>query len=88
MREDGEAYVGLGVSKPRVSVAPAEAGRDGEVRSPGGVENTPEAIGRLVAKLARRHRRLAFCHEAGPTGHGLRRRICAPGRGCAAVAPR
>ena len=33
MQEDGEVHVGLDVSKLKVSVALAEAGRDGEVRS-------------------------------------------------------
>ena len=43
MQGDGEVYVGLDVSKLKVSVALAEAGRDGEVRFLGEVENTPEA---------------------------------------------
>src|SRR3954453_3502974 len=84
---DGGVYVGLDVSKLKVSVALAEAGRDGEVRFLGDVENTPEAIGRLVAKLAKRHRRLAFCYEAGPTGYGLQRQVSALGHDCAVVAP-
>ena len=58
MQGDGEVYVGLDVSKLKVAVA--EAGRDGEVRFLGEVENTPEGIERLVAELAKRHRRLAF----------------------------
>src|SRR5690349_24437320 len=87
MQEDDEVYVGLDVSKLKVSVALAEAGRDGEVRLLGEVENTPEAIGRLVAKLAKRHRRLAFCYEAGPTGYGLQRQVSALGHDCAVVAP-
>jgi transposase len=87
MQGDGEVYVGLDVSKLKVSVALAEAGRDGEVRFLGEVENTPEAIGRLVAKLAKRHRRLAFCYEAGPTGYGLQRQVSALGHDCAVVAP-
>src|SRR4051794_3469066 len=86
MQGDGEVYVGLDVSKLKVSVALAEAGRDGEVRFLGEVENTPEGIGRLVAKLAKRHRRLAFCYEAGPTGYGLHRQVTALGHDCAVVA--
>ena len=87
MQGDDEVYVGLDVSKLKVSVALAEAGRDGEVRFLGEVENTPEGIGRLVAKLAKRHRRLAFCYEAGPTGYGLHRQVTALGHDCAVVAP-
>src|SRR5690242_6385179 len=87
MQEDGEVYVGLDVSKLKVAVALAEAGRDGEVRFLGEVENTPEGIGRLVARLAKRHRRLAFCYEAGPTGYGLQRQISALRHDCAVIAP-
>src|SRR3954453_20893612 len=87
MQGDDEVYVGLDVSKLKVSVALAEAGRDGEVRFLGEVENNPARIGRLVAKLAKRHRRLAFCYEAGPTGYGLHRQVAALGHDCAVVAP-
>lgn len=87
MQQDSEVYVGLDTSKLKISVALAEAGRDGEVRFLGDVDNTPEAVGRLVAKLAKRHPQLAFCYEAGPTGYGLHRQITALGHACAVVAP-
>ena len=38
------AYIGLDVHKDSVSVAIAEAGRDGEVRHWGVIRNTPEAV--------------------------------------------
>jgi len=56
MREDSEVYVGLDASKLRISVALAEAGRDGEVRFLGDIDSAPEAVERLVRKLERRHR--------------------------------
>ena len=87
MREDSEAYVGLDTSKLKISVAVAAAGRDGEVRFLGEIDSTPEAVERLVRKLAKRHRRLAFAYEAGPTGYGLQRQIAALGHACAVVAP-
>ena len=87
MREDSEVYVGLDTSKLRISVALAEAGRDGEVRFLGDIDSAPEAVERLVRKLAKRHRRLAFAYEAGPTGYGLQRQITALGHACAVVAP-
>ena len=87
MREDSEVYVGLDTSKLKISVALAEAGRDGEVRFLGEIDSTPEAVERLVRKLAKRHRRLAFAYEAGPTGYGLQRQIAALGHDCAVVAP-
>src|SRR5918997_2752081 len=87
MRDDSEVYVGLDTSKLRISVALAAAGRDGEVRFFGDIDSTPEAVERLVRKLAQRHRRLVFAYEAGPTGYGLQRQITALGHSCAVVAP-
>src|SRR3712207_7186314 len=49
------------------------SGRQGEVRFFGDINSTPEAIERLVRKLAKRHQRLCFAYEAGPTGYGLQR---------------
>src|ERR687885_1082329 len=87
MQEESEVYVGLDTSKLKISVAVAEAGRDGEVRFLGDIDSTPEAVERLVRKLAKRHGRLAFAYEAGPTGYGLQRQIAALGHDCAVVAP-
>ena len=87
MRDDSEVYVGLDTSKLKISVALAAAGRDGEVRFLGDIDSAPEAVERLVRKLAKRHRRLSFAYEAGPTGYGLQRRIAALGHDCAVVAP-
>ena len=53
----------------------------------GEIDSAPEAVERLVRKLAKRHRRLAFAYEAGPTGYGLQRQIAALGHDCAVVAP-
>src|SRR4028118_388830 len=72
MRDDSEVYVGLDTSKLKISVALATAGRDGEVRFLGDIDSAPEAVERLVRKLEKRHRRLCFAYEAGPTGHRLR----------------
>jgi transposase len=87
MQQDSAVFVGLDTSKKTTSVAVAEAGRQGEVRFVGDIENTPEAVRRLVTKLAGKHRRLAFCYEAGPTGYGLYRQITALGHECAVIAP-
>ena len=55
-------FVGLDVHKKSTSVALAEAGRGGEVRFHGEIATTPEALRRLVEKLARPGRRLHFCY--------------------------
>src|SRR3974390_3418837 len=70
-----EAFVGIDTSKLRNAVAIADAGRGGEVRFLGEIENTPAATAKLVRKLAAKYERLTFCYEAGPTGYGLHRQI-------------
>src|SRR5215213_10016843 len=87
MKQESAVFVGLDASKLKISVALAEDGRQGEVRFLGDIEHTPEAVRRLVTKLAGKYRRLLFCYEAGPTGYGLQRQICALGPDCAVVAP-
>jgi transposase len=80
-------FVGLDTSKLKISVALAEEGRQGEVRFLGEIDNTPEAVRRLVGKLASRYSEVLFCYEAGPTGYGLRRQISALGHECVVIAP-
>jgi transposase len=87
VQQDSNIYVGLDTSKLKISVAVAEAGRDGEVRFIGDIDSAPDAVERLVTKLAKRHRELAFCYEAGPTGYGLHRQIIRLGHECIVVAP-
>jgi transposase len=85
--DHSEAFVAFDTSKLRNAVAVAEAGRSGEVRFLGEIDNTPAATGKLVRKLAEKYDRLAFCYEAGPTGYGLYRQITGLGHDCIVVAP-
>src|SRR3954471_7038460 len=87
MQQDSAVFVGLDTSKMKISVALAEEGRQGEVRFLGDVDHTPEAVRRLVTKLAGKYGRLLFCYEAGPTGYGLQRQTAALGHDCVVVAP-
>jgi transposase len=87
MQQDSAVFVGLDTSKMKISVALAEEGRQGEVRFLGDIDHTPEAVRRLVAKLAGKYHRLLFCYEAGPTGYGLQRQISELGHDCAVIAP-
>src|SRR5215204_1756079 len=87
MPQKSRVFVGLDTSKLKISVALAEEGRQGEVRFLGEIDNTPEAVRRLVSKLASRHSELVFCYEAGPTGYGLQRQISALGHECDVIAP-
>src|ERR1700688_1037419 len=87
MGDYSEAFVGLDTSKLRNAVAIAAAGRGGEVRFFGEIENTPAATAKLVRKLSVKYKRLTFCYEAGPTGYGLHRQIKDLGFECVVVAP-
>ena len=49
MQQNIRVFVGLDTSKMKISVALAEDGRQGEVRFLGDIDNTPDAMKRLVA---------------------------------------
>lgn len=78
-------YVGLDVSKELIAVAVADTGR-GAPRSLGNIENTPEAIRKLMKKIGD-NTDLEVCYEAGPTGYGLYRQLKKMGISCMVVAP-
>ncbi|MCY0876774.1 MAG: IS110 family transposase [Firmicutes bacterium] len=78
-------YVGLDVSKEMIAVAVADAGREAP-RSLGNVENTPEAIRKLMKKIGD-SADLEVCYEAGPTGYGIYRQLKVMGISCMVVAP-
>lgn len=87
MSNHSEAFVAFDTSKLRNAVAIAEAGRSGEVRFLGEIDNTGAATARLVRKLGAKYGRLTFCYEAGPTGYELYRQIKSLGHACIVVAP-
>jgi hypothetical protein len=65
MQETSRVFVGLDISKLKISVALAEEGRQGEVRFLGDIDNTPDAMKRLVRKLSGKYLQLLFCYERG-----------------------
>jgi transposase len=85
--EQDTTYVAFDTSKETIAVAIAESGARKEVRFFGTIASRPDAVRKLVEKLAKRHGRLAFCDEAGPTGYGLYRQIQSLGYDCQVVAP-
>src|SRR5258708_39053735 len=87
IEDHSEAFVALEPAKLRNAVAIADAGRNGEIRYLGEIDNTEAETRKLVAKLASKHARLTFCYEAGPTGYGLYRLIKSIGHDCIVVAP-
>ena len=81
------SFVGLDVHKETISVAVAQGGRNGGVRFLGEIPNTPAALDRLAAKLAKDGRSPQFCYEAGPCGYGVHRHLAERGHDCIVVAP-
>ena len=64
------AFVAFDSAKEKHAVAIADDGRDGEVRYLGEIDNSPDAVRNLVAKLCRQYERLHFCYEADRRGMG------------------
>lgn len=86
MKQD-TLFIGLDVHKETIAVAVAEGSRGSEVRFMGTIVNKPEAIVRLVTKLAKREGALRFCYEAGPCGYAIHRQITKLEHECTVVAP-
>ena len=87
MAQHREAFVAFDTAKLRNAAAVADAGRNGEVRYLGEIDNTEAATRKLLGQLAGKYTRLTFCYEAGPTGYGLYRLIKSLGHDCVVVAP-
>jgi len=77
-------FIGLDVHADTIAVAVAEP--SGEVRALGLIPNRPEAIRKLVKKLAPAEQ-LRVCYEAGPTGYVIYWQLTGLGVRCEVVAP-
>jgi hypothetical protein len=80
MQQKSKVFVGLDTSKLKIAVVVAEDGRQSEVRYFGDIDNTPEAVRRLVTKLSGKYRQghhqfngfYVLCADSWPeAGHVL-----------------
>ena len=83
--KDTIKYVGLDVSKEKISVAIAEEGREAP-RYYGMIPHSLEAIKKLVKKLGDK-KQIKVCYEAGPTGYPSYRFFLSLGIECFVIAP-
>src|SRR5512136_3342079 len=70
-------YIGLDVHKDSITIAIAQAGRQGEIRLFGTITNDLHALEKALAKIRKAHpgAYLEVAYEAGPCGFGLARRL-------------
>lgn len=61
-------FVGIDWAKSRNAIAIADSERGGEVRYFGEVDAAPDAMRRVVQRIAGEHGRAHLCYEAGSTG--------------------
>src|SRR6056300_484689 len=88
MKKDSTTkFIGLDVHSKTISVAIADDGRKGEVRHYGTIENTFEAIDKVIKSLATTGVELRFIYEAGPCGFALYRYLSGNGFTCIVTSP-
>ena len=70
-------YIGLDVHKDSITIAIAQAGRQGEIRLFGTITNDLQALEKALIRIRKAHpgALLEVAYEAGPCGFGIARRM-------------
>ena len=80
-------YLGLDVHADSITIAVAEAGREGEVRLYGKISNHLYTLDKAITKLGHPSTELHVCYEAGPCGFVLARHFAKKKIDCTVAAP-
>jgi len=80
-------FIGMDVHKKSISIAIADAGRDGDVRYYGKIPNDFTTLDKFCRKMVSTGSQLHFVYEAGPCGYGIYRYLNRKGFDCKVVAP-
>ena len=86
-KDSATKFIGLDVHSKTISVAIADEGRKGEVRHYGTIENTTEAIEKVIKALTSTGAEPRFIYEAGPCGFALYRYLAGNGFKCIVTSP-
>ena len=80
-------YVGLDVHKNTIDVAIADGRHKSKVRSYGKIDNTPDALDKVLKKLKSSKTELSVVYEAGPCGYQVHRHLTSKAISCSVAAP-
>ncbi len=84
---DLSMFIGMDVHKKSIEIAIADQGRQGEVRRFGRIDNSMQALDKVVRKLVSKGKTLHFVYEAGPCGYIIHRQLTSKGFDCEVAAP-
>jgi transposase len=80
-------FCGLDVHKDSITIALADGGRNGEIRSQGTISGDMASLDKAIRKFRRSGVELRFVYEAGPCGYEIYRHLTAQGFPCEVIAP-